>query len=76
MKLKIAQFNVSFCFRKTKSLSNSKSHKLYGPQYEESVMFWASKLSTCYIDGVTLGMKIQSIAYLLEGGGGMSIYIY
>ena len=38
-------------------------------------MFWTSKLSTCYIDGVTLGMKIQSIAYLLEGGGGDE-YIY
>ena len=39
------------------------SHK----NYSHTVMFLTSKLITCFVDGFTLEMKSQSIAYLLSG---------
>ena len=43
------------------------SHKNYNLNANESfVIFFTSKLITCFIDGVTLKIKSQSIAYLLN----------
>ena len=44
------------------------SHKNYNLSANEGfVIFLTSKLITCFIDGFTLKMKSQSIAYLLNG---------
>ena len=44
------------------------SHKNYNLNASEAfVIFLTSKLITCFIDGFTLIMKPQSIAYLLNG---------
>ena len=51
----------------TKTLSMV-SHKNYNLSANEGfVIFLTSKLITCFIDGFTLKMKSQSIAYLLNG---------
>ena len=51
----------------TKTLSMV-SHKNYNlSANEDFVIFLTSKLITCFIDGFTLKMKSQSIAYLLNG---------
>ena len=51
----------------TKTLSMV-SHKNYNLNANEGfVIFLTSKLITCFIDGFTLKMKSQSIAYLLNG---------
>ena len=43
------------------------SHKNYDLGANEGfVIFWTSKLSTCFIDGFILNMKFQPIAYLLN----------
>jgi hypothetical protein len=52
----------------TNIISNGKSQKSQ-PQF---VMFFTSKLITCFIDRFASGMKSQSIAYLLIG----SAHIY
>ena len=49
---------------------NYKNHNLNAN--EGFVIFLTSKLGTCFIGGFTLKMKLQSIAYLLNGSG----YIY
>ena len=44
------------------------SHKIYNLNVNEDfVIFRPPKLTTCFIDGFTSGMKSQSIAYLLLG---------
>ena len=44
------------------------SYKNYNPNANEGfVIFLTSKLITCFVDGFTLKMKSQSIAYLLNG---------
>ena len=49
----------------TKTLSKV-SHKNYNlGANESSVIFLTFKLITCFVDGFTLKMKPQSIAYLL-----------
>jgi hypothetical protein len=43
-------------------------HKNYNLNANEDfVIFLTSKLITCFIDNFTLGMKSQSILYLLRG---------
>ena len=49
------------------------SHKTYNLNVNEDlIMFVTSKLIMCLLVSFTLGMKFQSIAYLLNG----SIYTY
>ena len=49
------------------------SHKNYNlSANEDFVIYLTSKLITCFIGGLTLKMKCQSIAYLLNG---VNIYI-
>ena len=48
------------------------SQKYYLNANDGFVMCLTSKLTTCFIDSFTLGMKSQSIAYLLSG----SAHIY
>ena len=51
----------------TKTLSMA-SHKNYNLNASEGfVTFFIFKLITCFIDGFTLIMKSQSLAYLLNG---------
>ena len=42
---------------------------------EDFVIILTSKLSTCFIDGFTLGMKSQSIAHLLKESKHIYIYV-
>jgi hypothetical protein len=45
-----------------------KSHKNYNLNANEGfIVFFTSKLITCFIEGFTSKMKSQSIAYLLNG---------
>ena len=54
------------------------SHKNYNLNANEGfVIFFTSKLITCFIDNFTLNlMNSQSIAYLLNGSEYIYIYIY
>ena len=57
----------------TKTKYQMISHTNYNLNVNDDfVNFWTSKLSTCFIDGFTSGMKSQSIACLLIG----SAHIY
>ena len=49
---------------KTLSIVSHKNHNLSGN--EDLVIFLISKLTTCFIGGLTLKMKSKSIAYLLN----------
>ena len=58
-----------------KALANGKLQKYHLNANEECFISLSSKLITYFINNFTLGMKSQSIAYLLSGSEHIYIYI-
>ncbi len=60
----------------TKTLSMVSRKKYNFNANEGFVIYLISKFITCFIDGFTLEMKSQSIAYLLNESEDIYIYIF